>query len=140
MVDDALQIAACELIGRGRSFDSFEGLVGWVIKVAWNSVLMEWRRESRTRPGDVGDGIAERDAVEIVEGRIELEITAVALNALSDADREAILSGLGDDADRVGAEEPRIKMRRHRARRQLANILGRGADGAQVLPPRPIGG
>ena len=140
MVDDALQSAACQLIGRARSFDSFEGLVGWVIKVAWNSVLMEWRRELRARPGDVGDGLAERDPVEIVEGRIELETTAAALRALSDVEREAILSGLVDEADRAGAEEPRIKMRRHRARRQLANIVSRGADGAQASPPRPIGG
>ena len=139
MVDDALQIAACQLIGRGRSFDSFEGLVGWVIKVAWNSVLMEWRRESRTRPGDVGAGLAERDSVEIVEGRIDLAATIAALQTLSDAEREAIVSALVEKPRHDGPEEARIKMRRYRARRHLAVLTGLGVDGASPSTPHSTG-
>lgn len=140
MVDDALQIAARQLITHAQSFDSFEGLVAWVVKVAWNALQMQWRRDARALPSEVYPNADADDPAEVVERRTDLAVTIAALHALSDAEREAIVSGLVEEPRHDGPEEARLKMRRYRARRHLANILSRGADGAQVSSPRPIGG
>ena len=134
MVDDALQIAARQLIAHPQSFDSIEGLIGWVIKVAWNALQMQWRHDARAGPSGVHQDADADDPAEVVERRIDLAATITALRTLSDAEREAIVSALVDEPRHDAPEEARLKMRRYRARRHLAALTGRGADGAS--PPK----
>ena len=136
MVDDALQIAARQLITHAQCFDSFEGLIAWVIKVAWNALQMQWRRDARALPSEVYPNVDAYDPAEVVERRIDLAVTIAALHALSDAEREAIVSGLVEELGHDGPEDARLKMRRYRARRHLAVLTGRGVDGASSPAPR----
>lgn len=135
MVDDALQIAARQLITHAQSFDSVEGLIGWVIKVAWNALQMQWRRDARALPSEVYPNADANDPAEVVERRIELAVTVAALHALSDAEREAIMSGLVDEPGHDGPEDARLKMLRYRARRHLAVLTGLGVDDASPSTP-----
>lgn len=139
MVDDALQIAARQLITHAQCFDSFEGLVAWVIKVAWNALQMQWRRDARALPSEVYPNADADDPAEVVERRIDLTATIAALQTLSDAEREAIVSALVEESRHDGPEDALLKMRRYRARRHLAALTGRGIDGTWSSAPRSTG-
>lgn len=139
MVDDALQIAARQLIAHAQSFDSFEGLIAWVIKVAWNALQMQWRRDARALPSEVYPNAEADDPAEVVERRIDLAATIAALQTLSDAEREAIVSALVEEPRHDGPEEARLKMRRYRARRHLGVLTGLGVDGASPSTPHSTG-
>ncbi|MGH8996478.1 MAG: RNA polymerase sigma factor [Acidimicrobiales bacterium] len=110
-------------MGRPSGFDSFEGLVGWVIKVAWNEVQMEWRRRARTSPGEVLERPGGPDPAEVAEARVTLEAVAHGIAALNEAERDAILSVLVDEPGARGPQSAVAKMRRHRARKHLAALI-----------------
>lgn len=122
-IDDALQAAAVHLLGRPSGFDSFEGLVGWVIKVAWNEIQMDWRRRARASPGEIPEGEGERDPADVAEARVTLEAVAHGFAALSAAERDAILSALIEEPGLGGPQSTALKMRRHRARAHLAVLI-----------------
>jgi DNA-directed RNA polymerase specialized sigma24 family protein len=129
LIDDAVQVAALQVICRSERFDSFDGMVRWVTKVAWNEVQMEWRRRSRAQPGEVPERADGPDPAAVVEVRQNLDATVRGLAALSRAEREAILSALDDAPAERHPETASTKMRRHRARRHLAAWLaGEGID------------
>jgi hypothetical protein len=108
-------------------FDSFDGMVRWVTKVAWNEVQMEWRHQARVELGSVPEHPAGPDPGTLVEGRLEVDVVAQGFAVLSTAERDAITSVLNDERRHDGPEEASLKMRRHRARRHLAALVGRGA-------------
>ncbi|HVA06849.1 MAG TPA: sigma factor [Acidimicrobiales bacterium] len=124
-IDDAIQTAALRALCRHEGFDSFDGLVSWVIVVAWHEVQAEWRHAARADLGEVPENPVGPDPAAVVESHIALDAVADGLSSLSDAEREAILAPLVDDAASEGSDDAREKMRRHRARRHLADLVER---------------
>ena len=125
VIDDAVQTAALRAICRREGFDSFDGLVSWVIVVAWHEVQAEWRHAARSHLGEVPENPVGPDPAAVVEFHIALDAVADGLPSLSDAEREAILAPLVDDAESEGPDDARVKMRRHRARQHLADLVER---------------
>jgi hypothetical protein len=96
--------------------------VNWTVKVAWHEVQAQWRRDARAVPGHITDRATGDDPARIVEGMLAIAAAVEGLDALSDADRQAILASLGG----CGPTEPLSaaeKVRRYRARRRLAAIV-----------------
>jgi hypothetical protein len=96
----------------------------WVLVVAWNEVQAEWRRQARVDFGEVPERPGGPDPAVVVESRIDLGVAIAGLAYLSDADQDAILSSLLHEPVAGGLEDPRVKMRRYRARRHLAHLAG----------------
>lgn len=119
MIDDALQTAAMRALKRSDGFDSLDGLVNWLVKVAWHEVQAEWRRQARLDPGEVPERPGSPDPAEVIEGRLALDAVADSLASLSDAERGAILG----PEDRADDSIAITKMRRYRARRHLAAVV-----------------
>ena len=128
-IDDALQTAALRAWSRPGSFDSLDGMAKWVLVVAWNEVQAEWRRQARVDFGEVPERPGGPDPAVVVEGRIDLGVAIAGLACLSDADREAITATLVDET--VGPPRPQVKMRRHRARQRLADLVADPSLGAR---------
>lgn len=126
VIDDALQTAALQALSRSQHFDTFQGLVRWATVVAWHEVIAEWRRQSRVRPEADMEDPKRSDPAELVDARLQLGTVADGLAALSDGERDAILSSLADTTPSDGPEEARTKMRRYRARRHLAALVSGG--------------
>ncbi|MGH8997059.1 MAG: RNA polymerase sigma factor, partial [Acidimicrobiales bacterium] len=118
-IDDALQTAAMRALKRSEGFDSPDGLVNWLVKVAWHEIQAEWRRHARLETGPVPERSGPPDPADVVEDRLALDAVADGLASLSDAEREAILGGV----DRSGDSPASTKMRRYRARKHLAAIV-----------------
>lgn len=102
------------------------------MKVAWHEVQAQWRREARAAPGEVPDGVTGQDPARIVEGRLDVAAVIDGIGELSESDRRAILASLDGSGQ---ADEPLSaaeKMRRYRARRRLAALIGyRDPEGAE---------
>ena len=77
--------------------------------------------------GDPADAPAGPDTEYLVEHRLELEAAIRGLVTLTDADRDAIMSGLAEDQPGVPLAA-REKMNRYRARRRLAAIVAEWED------------
>lgn len=123
-VDDAVQTAVLRALTRADGFDSSAGLFNWLIVVAWHEVQAEWRRTARINDGEVPDQPTNLDPAVIVQGHLELDAVADGLAVLSPAEREVLLLPLREGAD-GGPDKPYVKMRRHRARQHLAEVVGR---------------
>jgi DNA-directed RNA polymerase specialized sigma24 family protein len=122
-IDDAVQTAALRALCRDEGFDSFDGLVSWAIVVAWHEVQVEWRHAARAELGGVPDRPDGPDPAAVVESHIAFDAVASGLSSLSKAERQAILAPLVDDTRSEGPDDSRVKMRRYRARRRLANLV-----------------
>jgi DNA-directed RNA polymerase specialized sigma24 family protein len=122
-IDDAIQTAALRALCRHEGFDSFDGLVSWVIVVAWHEVQAEWRHAARADLGEVPENPVGPDPAAVVESHIALDAVADGLSSLSDTERQAILAPLVDDTASAGPDDARVKMRRHRARQHLAELV-----------------
>lgn len=102
------------------------------MKVAWNEVQAQWRQAARAVPGEVPDRVGGHDSARIVEGRLEMAAVVDGLGGLRESDRQAVLASLDD---RDPPDEPLSvaeKMRRYRARRRLAALIGYGTQGAET--------
>lgn len=130
MIDDAFQEAALRAWSRSEGFDDREGMVRWVTVVAWRQVIAEWRRRARVEPGAIPERPGGDDPVRTVEDRFALEVVVEGLARLSDAERSVILSVTADGAPGDAADRAGTKMRRLRARRHLAAIVGRVERGS----------
>lgn len=93
----------------------------WVLAVAWNEVQGEWRRQARVDFGDLPERPGGPDPAVVVEGRIDLDAAIAGWTRLTEAERGAIRAALVDE--RAPPERPQAKMRRHRARQRLANLV-----------------
>ena len=124
-IDDAVQTAALRALCRREGFDSFDGLVSWVIVVAWHEVQAEWRHNARADLGEVPERPVGPDPASVVESHIEIDAVANGLSSLSNAEREAILSPLVDGRAPDRPYDAQAKMRRYRARRHLAELIER---------------
>jgi DNA-directed RNA polymerase specialized sigma24 family protein len=122
-IDDAIQTAAERSLLRAETFDSLQGWINWTVKVAWHEVQAQWKRDAKSvLGGDPADTPGGSDPADLVEQQLELAAVTRGLSALADADRQAIIEDLDDDA----ISEPlagREKMRRYRARRRLAALV-----------------
>ena len=106
-----------------KASTSLGGLVNWVIVVAWHEIQAEWRRGARIELGEVPENPAGPDPAEIAESHLALDAVADGLSTLSDAERQAILSPLVGETASAGPGDARVKMRRHRARQHLAELV-----------------
>jgi DNA-directed RNA polymerase specialized sigma24 family protein len=122
-IDDAVQAAAERALRRAGGFDSLDGLVNWMVTVAWRETQSQWRRQSRCLPGEIPDRAGGHDPAALVEDRLGLEGAVEALKELTSAERTAILSSLSEGASEHEALSAAEKMRRYRARRRLAAII-----------------
>lgn len=98
--------------------------MNWVTKVAWHEVQSEWNRQARTIPTELSQIPARDDPATTIQGSLDLDTIKLGLAELSNSERDAILSALEDRPAIGGPLEPRIKMRRSRARQRLARITG----------------
>ena len=121
-IDDALQTAAERSLVRANGFDSLQGWINWTVKVAWHEVQAQWKREARSVWGETADLPGGPETEYVVEHQLKLEATVRGLVTLTDADRDAIMSGLGEEGLNVPLVA-REKMHRYRARRRLAAIV-----------------
>lgn len=128
IIDDALQEAALRAWSHPGGFDGTEGLLRWVTVVAWRQVVAEWRRRARVEPGAVPEQPGGADPASIAEDRRALGAVREALARLSHAERDAILARPPSDTPTDDAERARIKMRRHRARQHLADLVAASGD------------
>lgn len=121
-IDDAIQAAIERALRRSGGFDSLDGMVNWMVTVAWREAQAQWRRQARSESHEVPDQPGGLDPVVVVEDRLQLIAILHALAKLSPADRTAILSSIADDPYRNEALSAAEKMRRYRARHRLASI------------------
>ena len=121
-IDDAVQTAAERSLLRRDGFDTLQGWINWAVKVAWHDVQAQWKREARSVLGDAADRPGGIDPATVVEQQAELATALQGFDALTDAERRAIIQGLDDfvPSPPLPAHE---KMRRYRARRRLAAIV-----------------
>jgi hypothetical protein len=94
-----------------------------VIVVAWHEVQAEWRHAARADLGEVPEIPVGPDPAAVVESHIALDAVATGLSSMSEAERYAILAPLVDDTGSAGPDDARVKMRRHRARQHLAELV-----------------
>jgi DNA-directed RNA polymerase specialized sigma24 family protein len=128
-IDDALQSAAMKAFCRADGFDSREGMVRWITVVAWNEVQAEWRRRARLQIGDLPERPSAADPAARVETHLELDAVADGLAKLSEAERQAVFSGIAREQGPHPPEPAKSKMRRYRARQHLADLIDWTADG-----------
>ena len=122
-IDDALQSAAMKALCHTDGFDSPEGLLRWVTVVAWNEVQAEWRRRARLQVGDLPEPVSVADPAVSVETQMQLDAVVDGLAQLSDAERQAVFSGVAWEQDAGPPDDASFKMRRYRARRHLAHLV-----------------
>ncbi len=123
-IDDAVQTAALRALCRTDGFDSFAGLINWVTVVAWHEVQAEWRQRARIELGAVPEQPTEPDPADVVETHLVVDAVVDGLSALTPDEREAILAPLAEDAGSPnGPDDARTRMRRHRARQRLAELI-----------------
>jgi DNA-directed RNA polymerase specialized sigma24 family protein len=134
LIEDALQSAALHLLDRSKGFDSFEGMIAWVIEVAWNETKMAWRRQARVEVGKVPDQPGGPDPAAAFQFRAELAAVLNAFAALTDDERHAISSAIVDGG--AFPLTPAVKMRRHRARQRLGSLAAAESGSWRVPQPR----
>ena len=132
VIEDSLQSTALHLLDRREGFDSFDGLVAWVITVAWNEAKMVWRKQARVELGEVPERPDSLDSAAAFQSRIDLTAVLDALTALTDNERHAISSALVDGGE--CSLTPAAKMRRHRARQRLASLAASGLSSRRAQP------
>ncbi|MGH8996092.1 MAG: hypothetical protein ACRDYB_08710 [Acidimicrobiales bacterium] len=99
-------------------------MINWVTVVAWHEVQAEWRQRAHIEPGAVPELPTEPDPADVVETHLEVDAVVDGLSALTPDEREAILAPLADDAGSSnGPDDARTRMRRHRARQRLAELV-----------------
>jgi DNA-directed RNA polymerase specialized sigma24 family protein len=109
---------------RSDGFDSFAGMINWVTVVAWHEVQAEWRQRARVELGAVPEQATEPDPADVVESHLVVDAVVGGLSALTPDEREAILAPLAEDAGiSNGPDDARTRMRRHRARQHLAELI-----------------
>lgn len=115
----------------------------WLIVTARNLLMSERRREPLTKTQPLGDVHIAGPAEPI---SIELDIDpalARGLNALSEQDREALLLIAWEDlspalaAKSLGISGPAFRVRLHRARRRLSDLLAEPASPSPVSIQQP---
>ena len=114
---------------RVDGFDSREGMIRWVTVVAWNEVQAEWRRQAKLQIGDPPERPSVADPAARVEIHLELDAVVDGLARLSDAERQAVFSGMAREQGPHPPEPATSKMRRYRARQHLADLVDRTVDG-----------
>ena len=97
------------------------------MKVAWHEVQAQWKREARSVLDEPADAPGGADTEYVVEHQLKLEAAIRGLVTLTDADREAIISGLEQEGPSVPLAA-RDKMHRYRARRRLAALVAEWDD------------
>jgi DNA-directed RNA polymerase specialized sigma24 family protein len=123
-IDDAVQTAALRALCRTDGFDSFAGLINWVTVVAWHEVQAEWRQRARIELGAVPEQATEPDPADVMENHLAVDAVVDSLCALTPDEREAILAPLAKEAGSTnGPDDARTRMRRHRARQRLAELV-----------------
>jgi hypothetical protein len=93
-----------------------------VTVVAWHEVQAEWRQRARIELGAVPEQATEPDPAEVMETRLVVDAVVDGLSALTPGEREAILAPLAEHASN-GPDDARTRMRRHRARQRLAELI-----------------
>jgi DNA-directed RNA polymerase specialized sigma24 family protein len=122
-IDDAVQSATLKALLHDGGFDSREGMVRWMIVVAWNEIIGELRRRAKFSSGAMPDRPAGLDPGTAVENRLTLAAVAHGIERLSELDRESIVGGLSSEMSRRSPEKSVAKVRRHRARQHLALLV-----------------
>lgn len=115
----------------------------WLIVTARNLLLAERRRERRTGTQPLGDIDLEAPPEQLP---IELDLDpglAVGLRALAEKDREALLLIAWEDltpalaAASLGISSAAFRVRLHRARRRLSDVLAKQGSMSPVPAPQP---
>jgi RNA polymerase sigma-70 factor (ECF subfamily) len=115
----------------------------WLIVTARNLLLAERRSEPATGRQPLGDLELEAPA-EQLSSELDLDPDlARGLRVLSERDREALLLIAWDDltpalaAASLGISQTAFRVRLHRARRRLGDVLAQPASVTPVAAPRP---
>jgi RNA polymerase sigma factor (sigma-70 family) len=122
LVEDVVQETGIKLLRAWASIDRDRPVTPFAVTIARNCLRDELRRQSRRPEVALPDEIQLRDdVVTQVSARIELERVTSLLPRLTPGQRAALLGEV--EGTRRGAEAPRVKMLKMRARRRLRELL-----------------
>lgn len=141
VVEDVVQETGIKLLRAWPSIDHTRPVAPFAVTVARNCLRDELRKLSRQAAAELPEDIEVRDDLHTqVSARLELERVTSLLPRLTPGQRAALLGEV--EGARVGAEAPRAKMMRSRARRRLRELLAQagGYVTTQVARIRGAGG
>jgi DNA-directed RNA polymerase specialized sigma24 family protein len=134
-VDDLVQDVAARLVSYWHKIDPDRPLWPLTVTIALNLVRDRGRRPDLEFLGELPDVAGDGDVADASIARIELAAVVRAMDALSPAQKAALLQSIHpeEEATRSTSAE---KMLRMRARRRLANAVGRACGGLALKTRR----
>lgn len=122
-VEEVVQETATRVITSGVTYSSGDDLFRWAAVVGWRLALDRKRAERRLTGEPVPERRAADDVGRIVENRVVLAEVGRQMGLLSEKDRQALLSSVGDNGGLTRQESVRQSVARHRARNRLRALL-----------------
>ena len=130
--DDVVQDVAERVIRHNVDFADADDLLRWCLPVARHASIDQHRRTTRLVPiHSVPDSAEAEDLTEAVGAKLRLRRVIDGLAKLSHADRQTLVEAALDDA--VPALDGATRVRRHRARKRLLELVGPAAIAAWAI-------
>jgi hypothetical protein len=126
-IDDLVQEVAARLVSFWPKIDSDRPIWPLTATIALNLLRDRSRRHDAELPGELPDCAGHSDVADAGIARLELAAVIRAMESLSASQRNALLQVLHPESD--SPSTPAEKMLRMRARRRLANAVGRVGAG-----------
>ena len=134
-IDDIVQEVAARLVSFWHKVDPDRPLWPLTVTIALNLVRDRGRRPDLEFPGELPDVAGPGDVADASIARLELAAVVRAMDALTPSQKAALLQSIFPDEDTVRSTSAE-KMLRMRARRRLANAVGRACGGLALRTRR----
>lgn len=129
-IDDLVQEVAARLVSFWPKIDSDRPIWPLTATIALNLLRDRSRRHDAELPGELPECAGHSDVADAGIARLELAAVIRAMDSLSPSQRNALLQVLHPESD--SPSTPAEKMLRMRARRRLANAVGRVGAGVAL--------
>ena len=134
-IDDIVQEVAARLVSFWHKVDPDRPLWPLTVTIALNLVRDRGRRPDLELPGELPDVAGPGDVADAGIARLELTAVVRAMDALTPSQKAALLQSIFPDDETVRSTSAE-KMLRMRARRRLANAVGRACGGLAIRTRR----
>jgi DNA-directed RNA polymerase specialized sigma24 family protein len=134
-IDDIVQEVAARLVSFWHKVDPDRPLWPLTVTIALNLVRDRGRRPDLEFPGELPDVAGPGDVADAGIARLELAAVVRAMDALTPSQKAALLQSIFPDDETVRSTSAE-KMLRMRARRRLANAVGRACGGLALRTRR----
>jgi DNA-directed RNA polymerase specialized sigma24 family protein len=134
-IDDIVQEVAARLVSFWHKVDPNRPLWPLTVTIALNLVRDRGRRPDLEFPGELPDVAGPGDVADAGIARLELAAVVRAMDALTPSQKAALLQSIFPD-DETARSTSAEKMLRMRARRRLANAVGRACGGLALRTRR----